>query len=291
MSSNPVTIAFLGHGTIANDCKRFLAPELERGEIRIAGAIVRDPQKYADEAVPYPIQDAAALDEVLDAADILVECAGVPAAREYGPRVVRSGTPLLLSSVGALADLDVVRQLLSGPGELIVTNGAIGGFDALGAAAQAGGIDTIAIQTSKLANALLQPWMSDAERERLLALTPDDDPVELLYGNPAEAIEKFPANVNISVALAWATRDYVRPDAPIEDQVEAMRASLDRVQVRILADASATLSSHSIGCAGSAGEYDFHFQNAPSKSNPRTSGFTAMSVTRNLRNWITEQAS
>ena len=286
MSTSPVTIGFLGHGTIANDCKLFLAPELERGDIRIAGAVVRDPAKYTGESVPYPIRDASALDDLLVAADIVVECAGVPAIREHGPAVVASGTPLLLTSVGALADLELLRQLLSAPGELVVTNGAIGGFDALSAAAEAGGIDEISIQTSKLAKALVRPWMSDEERARLESLTPVDGPIELLRGTPRDAIEKFPANVNVTVALAWATRDYLGPHPTAAEQVEALDRSLARVEVRVMADAAATLSSHVIRCAGSAGEYVFHFQNAPSKTNPRTSGFTAMSVVRDLREWI-----
>lgn len=281
----PVKVAFLGHGTIANDCKRFLADDLARGDIEIIGAIVRDPAKYEAEQVSYPIQDASALDELCAAADIVVECAGVPAASELGPRVIASGTALLLSSVGSLATAEVLEALLAGPGELVVTNGAIGGFDALGSAAQAGGIDTISIRTSKLASALVRPWMTDDQRAELEALQPEQEPIELLHGNPAEAIAKFPANVNIAVALAWATRDYVPADADVAARVASMQHSLERVQVRILADASATLSSHEIRCSGTAGEYVFHFQNAPSKSNPRTSGFTAMSVTRDLRNW------
>lgn len=289
--SRSLTIGFLGHGTIANDCKRFLADEIASGAVTIAGAIVRDPSKYERESLPYPVQDASALDELVRQCDIVIECAGVPAAREHGPAVIASGTALLLSSVGVLADLETLPSLLQGPGELVVTNGAIGGFDALGAAAQAGGIDTISIRTSKLAKALVRPWMTDAERAELEALTPDEAPIELLRGTPRDAIEKFPANVNVTVALAWATRDYLGPNPSVAAQVDAMRRSLERVEVRVMADASATLSSHEIRSVGSAGEYVFHFQNAPSASNPRTSGFTAMSVVRDLRLWWAAQTA
>src|SRR5699024_10415900 len=67
--------------------------------------------------------------ELIDAHVIVVECAGVPAAKEHGPAVIASGKDLVLTSVGALADSDARRVLLAGPGKVHVTSGAIGGFD------------------------------------------------------------------------------------------------------------------------------------------------------------------
>src|SRR5699024_8931032 len=107
---------------------------------------------------------------------------------------------------GALADPVTRESLLAGPGRLRVTNGAIGGLDVLEAAAQADALETVEITTSKEATGLIRPWMTEAEAERLRRLRPEDGPLTVFTGNPAEAIEKFPANVNIAVALAWATR-------------------------------------------------------------------------------------
>ncbi len=277
-------VLLLGHGTIAHDVIRLLAPEISRGEVHICGAVVRDPSKHGDPA--YRLYVAERLDEALAGADVVVECAGVAAAQALGPRVIASGHDLILTSVGALAHEDARRDLLGGPGRLVVTNGAIGGFDALAAAAQAGGVDEVTLRTSKLARALVQPWMSEAEAERLEMLTEADGPLELFVGTPTEAIKKFPSNVNVSVALAWATQDLLPKDASLANRVTNLERALERVRVTIVADAAATLSEHLIRTSGRAGTCEFHFLNAPSPTNPRTSGFTAMSVARDLREWL-----
>ena len=277
-------VLLLGHGAIAHDLIRLLSPEISRGEVHICGAVVRDPSKHGDPA--YPLYVAERLDEALAEADVVVECAGVAAAMAMGPRVIASGRDLILTSVGALAHEDARRDLLGGPGKLVVTNGAIGGFDALAAASQAGGVDEVTLRTSKLARALVQPWMSEAEAERLEMLTEADGPLELFVGTPTEAIKKFPSNVNVSVALAWATQDLLPKDASLADRVANLERALERVQVSIVADAAATLSEHLIRTSGRAGTCEFHFLNAPSPTNPRTSGFTAMSVARDLREWL-----
>lgn len=277
-------VLLLGHGTIAHDLLRMIAPELDRGEVKIVGAVVRNPDSHAD--ATYPLFVGEQLDEALAEADVVVECAGVPAAKAHGPAVVTAGRDLLLSSVGALADRDAREGMFGGPGRLVVTNGAIGGFDALGAAAQAGGIDEVSIRTSKLAKALVQPWMNADEVERLESLTEADGPLELMIGDPGEAIEKFPSNVNVSVALAWATQEYVPAGASVQERSDAFERSLRRVRVTIVADAAAKLSRHEIRAAGSAGTYQLQFESTPSPSNPRTSGFTAMSVARDLRGMV-----
>src|SRR5699024_11819016 len=95
--------------------------------------------------------------------DVIVECAGVPAAADLGPAVVAAGRPLVLTSVGALADPVTRESLLAGPGRLRVTNGAIGGLDVLAAAAQAGALGTVELTTSEEATGLIRAWLPEAE--------------------------------------------------------------------------------------------------------------------------------
>lgn len=284
-------LLLLGYGTIGRDLERLLRPELERGEVRVIGALVRDPSKRRDESPDFPLIQAEHFATAVTDADVVVECAGVAAAREYGPQAIGANRDLVLASVGALADPIARLGMLSGPGSLTVTNGAIGGFDLLGAAAQAGGLDDVSIRTAKLASALVQPWMRDAERERLEALAPGDEAVEVFAGSPDEAIAKFPANVNIAVALAWATRELLPADASARARSGALGRALDRVRVSLLADPDATLSSHRILASGPAGDYELRLRNAPSPSNPRTSGLTAMSVARDLRELLARRGA
>ncbi|WP_198396586.1 aspartate dehydrogenase domain-containing protein [Brevibacterium antiquum] len=280
------TVAMIGFGAIGRHVARLLHPEISSGRLRLT-ALVRDLDKHAEHRdlgadlieVEHPEDPRWA--ELT--ADAVVECAGVPAAKAYGPAVVATGTPIVLTSVGALADRPTRQALLAGPGELHVTNGAIGGLDVLEAAAQAQALDDVSIRTAKAPAGLIQPWMGAEEVRRLNELTPADGAQTIFTGSPAEAIVRFPANVNITVALAWATRG-LGIDAAEND--ELMEEALHRTQVEIRADPSQVDSHHEITASGSAGDFTFSISSTPSPENPATSGLTALSVTRTLRTCV-----
>lgn len=259
------TIALIGSGAIGTELLEHLRPELDTGRLRCAGAVVREPARHPELAADdvLSVADAARL------ADLVVECAGVAAARELGPAVVAAGTPLLVASVGALADPATAAALLGGPGELLTTTGAIGGLDLIRAAAEADGVDRATITTTKTASSLVQPWMDDREAARVRGL---DRPEVLFEGTPAEAIDRFPGNVNVGVALGLA----MRGRGPIAD-------GLSRVTVRIVADPHTDTSTHRIEASGSSGEYRFEIGNRPSPANPRTSAMTAQALATEVR--------
>ena len=297
------SVLLLGFGAIGRHVARLLSPELEAGAFNLT-ALVSDRAKHTGRpnhgaevvdlptlstpvhepalSLPAPSSTQSPSPRMFDRFDVIVECAGVPAAARFGPAVIAAGRSLVLTSVGAMASPDTRAGLLGGPGHLHVTNGAIGGLDVLEAAAQADGLDSVEITTSKEASGLIRPWMSEPEAERLRGLRPEDGPLTVFEGNPAEAIEKFPANVNIAVALAWATRGL---SAGTSD-ADMLGASLERVQVVLQAVAGQTQSAHRIRAAGSAGGFTFDIRSTPSPENPATSGLTALSVTRTLRSVI-----
>ncbi|WP_165771667.1 aspartate dehydrogenase domain-containing protein [Brevibacterium aurantiacum] len=277
------SVLLIGFGAIGRHVARLLHPEISSGRLRLT-ALVRDLDKHADhqglgaELIEVESPQDPRWTELR--ADVVVECAGVPAARAYGPAVIAAGLPFVLTSVGALADRPIRQSLLTGPGELHVTNGAIGGLDVLEAAAQAQGLDEVSIRTAKAPAGLIQPWMDAEEVRRLRSLNPADGPLTIFTGSPAEAIVKFPSNVNITVALAWATRG-LGFDAGADD--ELMERALQRTRVEIRADPSQVDSHHEITASGSAGDFAFSISSTPSPENPATSGLTALSVTRTLR--------
>lgn len=277
------SVLIIGFGAIGRHVARLLRPEVSSGRLRLT-ALVRDLRKHAEhrDLGAELIQVEGPEDPRWDplTADVVLECAGVPAAKSYGPAVVAAGVPFVLTSVGSLADRPTRRMLLAGPGDLHVTNGAIGGLDVLEAAAQAQALDEVSITTAKAPGGLIQPWMTTAETRRLNALSPADGPLTIFAGSPAEAIRKFPANVNITVALSWATRG-LGFDASADD--ELMEAALHRTGVEIRADPRQEDSHHEITATGSAGDFAFSISSTPSPENPATSGLTALSVTRTLR--------
>src|SRR5690625_636489 len=109
LASDP-RVLLLGFGAIG----RQLVTLFDLSEFEVS-AFVRDASPHHERGgLGVSLYDDN-LAELIDAHDIVVECAGVPAAKEHGPAVIASGKGLVLTSVGALADPDARRALLAGP--------------------------------------------------------------------------------------------------------------------------------------------------------------------------------
>ena len=269
MASSAPRVLLLGFGAIGRQLVTLFDPsEFEDS------AFVRDAAPHHERGTLGLSLYDDNLAELIDAHDIVVGCAGVPAAKEHGPAVIASGKDLVLTSVGALADPDARRALLAGPGKVHVTSGAIGGFDLWAALAESNAVDTGKIRTTKNAEALIQDWMNDDERAELENAT---EPFVLFSGRPADAIAKFPGNVNVSIALAWATRGRGASDD------ELLERSLERVTVELVASPNLVDTRHDIEVSGSAGTFSLVSESGPNPVNPKTSAITALSVAHTLR--------
>lgn len=269
MASSAPRVLLLGFGAIG----RQLVTLFDPSEFEVS-AFVRDAAPHHERGTLGVSLYDDNLAELIDAHDIVVECAGVPAAKEHGPAIIASGKDLVLTSVGALADPDARRALLAGPGKVHVTSGAIGGFDLWAALAESNAVDTGKIRTTKNAEALIQDWMNDDERAELENAT---EPFVLFSGRPADAIAKFPGNVNVSIALAWATRGRGASDD------ELLERSLERVTVELVASPNLVDTRHDIEVSGSAGTFSLVSESGPNPVNPKTSAITALSVAHTLR--------
>ena len=269
MSASAPRVLLLGFGAIG----RQLVTLFDPSEFEVS-AFVRDAAPHHERGTLGVSLYDDNLAELIDAHDIVVECAGVPAAKEHGTAVIASGKDLVLTSVGALADPDARRALLAGPGKVHVTSGAIGGFDLWAALAESNAADTVKIRTTKNAEALIQDWMNDDERAELENAT---EPFVLFSGRPADAIAKFPGNVNVSIALAWATRGRGASDD------ELLERSLERVTVELVASPKLVDTRHDIEVSGSAGTFSLVSESGPNPVNPKTSAITALSVAHTLR--------
>lgn len=269
-----LNIALIGYGGIAS---RVAAAVRGMGNVELVGALVRTPGPAAADGVAELSLDVALADGA-DAdgqpeprVDLFVECAGVPAVTEYGPAIIAAGKDLLITSVGALADPQLRRTLLDdGPGRVYVTNGAIGGLDILAGAARDGGLDSVVLETRKAPASLIQPWMDEDLTEQLRGGSAIRDgkttePIVLYEGDVAGAIDKFPANLNVAVALAHATGMW-------EDTV-----------VKLIADPAADQTKHTITAAGASGTYQFEITNNPLPDSPATSGIVVDSVITGIR--------
>lgn len=202
------------------------------------------------------------LPDAIGACDVIVECADQVVVRQYAEKILDSGVDFLVTSVGAFVDEDLLRTVLAaGPGRLLFTSGAVGGVDLLANAAAEAPLERVCILSRKLPSSLLQPWMDEETHERVRTT---DSPLEIFRGSARDAARFFPRSLNVAATVAFAVGDF------------------DLVEVSLVADPSAELTTHVIEAEGPTGRYRFEIANRPSPENPRTSGVVPHAVLRSL---------
>lgn len=275
-AAGELRVAVVGSGAIGARVIAALAAGGIDGAV-LAGVVTRRPTALA-EALGALAEDVTDFGDDLSgaiaASDLVVECAGIAAARDAGLTAIVAGRDLLVVSIGALADPHARAALTAGPGVLRLATGAVGGLDLLGAAARhggiPGGITQASLTSTKQAAALVQPWMADAEVARLSDATA---PFVLFEGTVSDAVDRFPGSLNVACALAHATGLW-------EDTV-----------VRLVADPAAERTTHEIAASGAAGDYRFVMTNAVSDVNPASSAVVAESVLRGIAELARPSAS
>jgi len=255
-------IAIAGLGAIG----KVIATKLDNGSIpgcRLSAVCGRDPARTADfiaslsTAVP-----SVALGELVEHADIVVECAPARLVREIVEPVVMAGKKVIVLSVGALLehpDLLDKRNFGQG-GQIMVPTGAVLGLDAVTAAAE-GKIQSVRMISRKPPIGFKgAPFLveNNIDIENL------DKPLKLFDGTAREAAKGFPANLNVSVALSLAG---IGPDQTF---------------LEVWADTTVTRNTHSIEVVSDAAILHMTIENIPSE-NPKTGRITAQSVIAMLR--------
>jgi len=197
--------------------------------------------------------------------DLVVEAASQQAVREFAPRVLEAGIDIMLVSVGALADPELLARLTDlatkARRTIYVPSGAIGGLDIIKGAAVAG-LEECRLTTTKPPRALAgTAWPAD-QGIRIEALK---ERTVVYEGMAAEAVRLFPQNVNVAASISLAGIGF------------------DRTTVRIVADPAADRNVHEVFLKGAFGEATIRLENLPSPANPRSSYLTCLSVIAALR--------
>jgi aspartate dehydrogenase len=184
--------------------------------------------------------------------DYVIEVASVEALKEYGLKILDMNKNLIVLSTGAFADkifrYNFMKKLNSSNNKVYIVSGAIGGIDL---------INTIYDKIEKITLTTRKPPKS-------LGLEITEEKI-IFEGNSIEAIERFPKNVNVAVTLSLAARNF------------------EKVEVRIIADPKVERNIHTIEIISKAGNYNFEFENYPSK-NPKTSYLAPLSIVGLLKN-------
>lgn len=266
--SAPLRIAIAGLGAIGLELARRLTPATggqgAPGE-GIPGYVLtavsaRDREKaaatLAAAGVAVPV---VAVEELEPLADIVVECAPAALLPAICEPVLRAGKEVVVLSVGALLDrMELVDLAREHGGRITVPTGALLGLDAVAAAAESG-IDSVKLVTRKPPRGLVgAPHLEGRSLDDL------QEKVLVFSGTARGAAKGFPANLNVSVALALAG---IGPD---------------RTEVEIWADPSVTRNTHTITVRSPVADITMTIENVPSE-NPKTGRITALSVVSLLR--------
>ncbi len=253
-------LAIIGCGALGT----ILVEHLEKaGDWTLTGVMARTIEHAERLAKVGHCKATTDLNELLaDQPDLVVEIAGIGAAKAYGAAVLDAGCDLVVVSAGAFADpawRDMMVKKAEALGRRIhVASGAIGGFDVLRTAALMG-VDEVTIASTKSPKSLAgAPGLGD----RVLSTTEEEIAFE---GAVEEAVKGFPKNVNVAAATALATE------------------SQDLV-VRVVSQPGLTENTHRITLKAGTLRTDLTFASSFDPTNPRSSVSTAWSVLALLKN-------
>lgn len=249
MERELLRVGLIGYGAIGQDIARLLAKQAE-GTVFLIGALVRHAPQSRSSGPPL----MTSLTELLaKQPEVIVEVAGHEGVREHGPHILRAGINLILTSIGALAEPQVLQELLeaaqTGGAHIKIASGAIGGLDAL-ASASVGGLTSVIHTLRKPPHTLLLP----EEAAHLKSAR------EIFQGSARQAVQRYPQFLNVAAAVALAGKGF------------------DDTVVRVIADPNVEYSLHEVQARGVFGTFRFEIQNDPVIHSSRGARLVAMSI-------------
>ena len=263
VSKSPGTrlrVAIAGLGPIGTK----VAEALDQGidGMMLAAVSVQNPEKHRTWLGKLAARPAVLpIEQLSEAADIVIECAPGRLLRSIVAPFVGSGKTAVVLSAGALLDNeDLIALAKQNGGQIVVPTGALIGLDAVTAAA-VGNIHSVRMVTRKPVQGLAgAPYIveNNIDIERITA------PLRIFEGTAREAAKGFPANLNVAVALSLAG---IGPD---------------QTRLEIWADPTVTRNIHRVEVESDSARFSMSIENIPSE-NPKTGRITALSVIAYLR--------
>ena len=197
-------------------------------------------------------------------ADIIVEAASQDAVNSFGKKIVEAGKSLMIMSVGALGDPFFLSEMLDiayqNGSHIYVPTGAIAGIDAIRSVKHL--LDSVVPTTTKNPIALAGAPFFNLTKINVYEIT---EKTVIYDGNAADAVKKFPANINVAAILSLAG------------------IGIKRTKVKIIADPYTDVNQHEITATGKFGEMTVIVRNKPSPNNPKTSFLAVLSAIECLR--------
>lgn len=201
--------------------------------------------------------------------DLVVETASQNALIDYLNSIILLKKDVLVMSVGGFANPDFFSQVLKNVEKndinLYLPSGAIAGIDAIKSVRNS--ISYVTLTTTKNPNSLKD---SPFFKKTNLTIGSIKKRTLIFEGSAIEAVQNFPANVNVAALLGLAG------------------IGIEKTKVNVIADPSLRINKHEIKVIGKFGELIVRVKNIPSPTNPKTSYLAILSVIESLRSITTK---
>ena len=206
--------------------------------------------------------DLTTLDELIEAADLVIEVASAKIVAELVEKAIDRGKDVMVMSVGGLVDsLDLFEKAKERGCRVYFPSGAIAGLDAIKGAKE-NGIDSVTLTTCKPPSGLQgAPYLA----KKGIKLSEIKGKTILFEGSCREAVKAFPQNINVAASLALAG---VGPE---------------KTRVRMIVDPEIKRNVHHIVVEGDFGRLETRTENLPSPINPKTSYLAVLSAIATLK--------
>ena len=254
---------------------QIIAQKIDEGleQIKIAAVCDKESER-AGKLASILTQSPQVMDlhSLISVCSVVVEATSFEAAPKIIAEALDKGRDVLALTVGALLNKpEIFRRAKEKQAKIYIPSGAIAGLDWL-KAASLGKIRGLTLTTRKPIKGLTgAPYLKRSG----INLADAQNEVLLFEGTVEEAIEKFPANINVAATLALATSG---PEAFLSQGALGHENRWTQVKVKIVADPKLKRNTHQIKAEGELGKITLMVENLPSELNPRSSRLAAFSA-------------
>ena len=194
--------------------------------------------------------------------DLVLECAGHDAVRDYASQLLLAGIDTVAASTGALADSALCEELADaaqkGGAQLTIPAGAMGAMDLL-AAVRHTDVSSITYVSRKPPEA----WKG-TKAEECVDLDTIESETIFFEGTARRAAQDYPKNANVAATIALSGIGF------------------DKTPVRLIADPSVSANIHTLEVTSDVAEFSIRIEGKASPANPKASLPTVYSLVREV---------
>jgi len=197
------------------------------------------------------------MEEVVKKSNLVIECAAKDAVRNIFEEAIKYYKDIVFLSAGGVLDcMDLVEDAKKKMINMYIPSGAVVGIDGLDAAKYIG-IKQVTLITRKPPDAFKGNKYLQAKKIDINNISVE---TVVFDGTAKEAVNDFPANINVAATLSIAG---IGPE---------------KTKVKIIIDPFVKTNIHEIIVEGDFGRFKTITENLPSPENPKTSYLTSLSV-------------